>query len=399
MASGIVFKKKNPKTGRESKYYTIKYDIGRDPETNKRRQKEESGFKTKKEAQFALNERLNQLQKGTYIVPSDLTFGQYLEEWFTDYVEINLTPNTQDNYRSIKKEFQQKMGHILLRELKPHHFKKMYADLVREGRLSKRTIANNHTIIKSALNRAFTEEIIYRNPLDLVKPPKWEKVEPKYLNAEQTKLLLEMIKGYKYYKYALILYGTGARRGEALALRISRDIDFENGVVQFRESLSNPRGKGFVFGPTKGKRVRTVHVGPLILKALKELKEERLRDRKKALRTGAPYDASLDLLFARPDGSPIPLVNTEKWWRSFTERFKRLPVDHPLHGVRVHNHLIRHTISTLLLESGIDLKSLQEMLGHSSIAITGNVYAHVTERMRDGVSKEINNIMEFALAK
>ena len=88
---GTIYKKRD-------RYYGV-FDIGRDPATGKRRQKTIGGFITKREAQRALNDAVNQIQKGTYSHPTRETTGEYLRRFIDTYVAMRCKPSVQQSYK------------------------------------------------------------------------------------------------------------------------------------------------------------------------------------------------------------------------------------------------------------------------------------------------------------
>ena len=93
---------------------------------------------TKQDAQKLLATLLTEFDNGTYIEPSKMTFGEYLQDWLKTYVEPNLSPTTQDSYLiNIKKHIIPHLGKILLQELKPLHLQRFYKTMIEDGPMVK----------------------------------------------------------------------------------------------------------------------------------------------------------------------------------------------------------------------------------------------------------------------
>ena len=153
----------------------------------------------------------------------------------------------------------------------------------------------------------------------------------------------------------LLLAATGMRRGEVLGLRWS-DIHFEKGTISVEQSKT-----------AAGKRL--VKVDTKTMTALREWRKARI---------GTSY------VLSEPDGSPVT-------GQSFTERFRARIRAWGLPTIRLHD--LRHTHATLLLSEGVHPKVVQERLGHSSIAVTLDVYSHVV----DGLQEEAAEAMAASL--
>ena len=126
---------------------------------------------------------------------------------------------------------------------------------------------------------------------------------------------------------------------------------------------------------------RTIPIGDYAMALLAKQREKQQEAKGLA---GEAWADSWNLIFTKGDGSPIH--------RSvLTKTFQKLIETHGLPRVRFHD--LRHTFATLMLERGVDIKTVSEYLGHSSVEITLRVYGHVTARMRGGLVDEINALI------
>ena len=159
----------------------------------------------------------------------------------------------------------------------------------------------------------------------------------------------------------------GLRQGEILALRW-QDIDFEMGIIRVVRSYNPYYGMMDLKTPSS---IRTVPMIPRLISTLKELRKE----------SGTP--APEELLFKSPEGNPInrdTLVS-----KDFEETLKRAGVK------RVRFHDLRHTYASLCISAGMDPKALQHAMGHSSIATTMNIYAHLFPGSYDGAISRLDS--------
>lgn len=365
--------------------WSFSIDIGRDPETGKRKQKTVSGFKTKKEAEKACAEMIAQIENGDYLEASKDTLGQFLEEWLKSAAKQTMRATTYDGYtRSIHHRIIPELGHIKLTDLKPIHVQKFYSKLVDEG-MSAEYIRFLHSILRSALNTAVKWQLIQKSIMTSVEVPRLSRKEKQTWTLEQAQQFLEYAKQKgtrRYIVYLLAIY-TGMRRGEIFGLRW-KDIDFENGKISINQTLSWVSGQGHVFQEAKTKRShRSISISDFVLE---ELKRHRLEQRKEKLRMGELYNDQ-DLVAASAYGKPMTPNGVVKY-------FKKLTIEADLPIMRFHD--LRHTHATIMLKLGEHPKIVSERLGHSTIQMTLNLYSHVTPDMQKDASNRFEEAMNSA---
>lgn len=168
-----------------------------------------------------------------------------------------------------------------------------------------------------------------------------------------------------------ILATTGMRRGEALGLRWG-DVDFDSSQLAIVQTVSTVDSKVVVGQPKTAGSRRTVYVHDATIKALRQQRQLQVEER---LAAGPAWDTDNDLVFRNVTGG---LVNPD--W--FSRHFDQLVAKTDVPRIRLHD--LRHTNATLSLKAGVHPKVVSERLGHSSIAITLDLYSHVTP----GISRE-----------
>jgi integrase len=256
-----------------------------------------------------------------------------------------------------------------VQKLRPVHLSELYAKLLRNGgadggALSASSVSYVHRVLHRALGHAATWGVIAQNPAALVEPPKrLLDSEVKILNEEQIGAILRYLEGRTMRPIISFLLGTGARRGEALALRWN-DLNLERSVVRIERSLEQSKaGLRFKSPKTKSGR-RTVAISPWLVA---ELRAHRTRQQERRLSLGMGRVAEDALVFARWDGSPrAPHGLSQK----FAQAAKALEIDCTLHG-------LRHTHVSQLIASGLDILTISRRVGHASPAITLSVYGFV----------------------
>ena len=179
----------------------------------------------------------------------------------------------------------------------------------------------------------------------------------------------------KHYAAILLDLSTGIRRGELLALEW-KHINFKNNTITIEQALNRTKEKGIKVGKTKNansKRKVSVHKS-----VMSELKKHGWKQKEHKDLLGDAYYRGHDLVFCKEDGTPLCPV-------AFSRTFKRLTERAGIEDFSFHG--LRHTFTTIALEKGVDLKTVSASLGHSNIGVTGNIYAHVTDKMSGKVAE------------
>ena len=199
--------------------YSVVVSLGRDPETGKRKQQWVTIKGTKKDAERRLSELLNQVDSGTFVKPRNITVGEYLQQWLTDYAELHCSPKTIESYRQIiNSHLMPELGSIKLIELEARHLQTMFAKK-RELGLSARTVRYIYSLMSQVLRYAIRQGVLNRNVAQNTEPPKIEHRELNTIRPEQINVFLEAARETPHYALFYLLLHTGLRRGEALALK------------------------------------------------------------------------------------------------------------------------------------------------------------------------------------
>ena len=369
--------------------WAIVIDAGKDPETGKRRQQWHTIKGTKRDAQRVLHEMLVAMEKGTYIKPSQLTLGEWLDQWSDSYVTIHTTQRTQESYRSIiHRHLLPSLGSIPLNQLRPQQLQSYYAHALANGRIDKkgglsaRSVLYHHRILSEALSHAVKMGVVARSVADLVDPPRPARAKMPTLTPEEIGRFLDASKETSYYVFFSTLLYTGLRRGELLALRW-RNIDLNTAslcVVETAYKLSN--GQYVIKEPKTPHSRRTVSLPPSLVVLLREYRvdQELLQ-----IRLGSTIGDD-DFVFSRPDGIPLNP-------NAVTLAFKRIIHKAGLSHMRLHD--LRHTHATLMLKAGIHPKIVSERLGHANIGITLDTYSHVLPGLQEAAAERFDQLLDM----
>ncbi|WP_329138319.1 site-specific integrase [Streptomyces sp. NBC_01476] len=247
-------------------------------------------------------------------------------------------------------------------------------------RLSPLTLTYVHSVLKSALEHAVREEEIPRNVARNVRmgAPRPRRFEP--LTAEEARAFLTATNGHRLSALFELALRTGLRKGELLGLRWE-DLDLAGATASIRRTLQRTNSGGLTALPTKTESSERRIALPT--ECLRSLEQHRERQRQERAAAGTGWKAS-GYVFTRPDGSPIEGA-------TLTRHFNTLLRRAALRRIRFHD--LRHSAATFLLEQGVELVVIKELLGHAHIGVTATVYAHVRLRLQRNAIDLLGNAL------
>lgn len=387
-----TLKKKTDKNNKT--YYEVRYDAPRDNQGN--RVQRYKKFDRKKDAEKFLADQVSSLNKGTYINPKKKLLCEYLNEWIEER-KNQLAPNTYTGYETnIRLHTNPFIGGIKLQDLKAYHIRKLYSQLQKDRtikvdgeekelkKLSSTSINYVHRVLHKALDDAYKDELLHKNPASLVSPPPKEKYEAAFLTVEQIRKMLEAFKDDVMYIPVLLTISLGLRRGEALGLQWE-NVDFENKIIKIRWNYTTIHGKPELRRKTKTDSTKKkVAAGRDIVvkdKLLAELKKHRLEQKKNRARIKEYYKS--DFVCTWQDGKPFNPSHTS---RSFGQRMEK----YGLPKIRFHD--LRHSNAALMVGQNVNPKGGSDRLGHS-VEVYNELYSHlersVQEQIADVIEKTI----------
>ena len=355
------------------------------PSSNGKYKKKYIYGKTRKEVAEKMNDLINQLRTNTYIEPCKVTLYEWLCTWLEQYCKNEVRLSTYVNYDTyVQRHIRNTIGEYKLCDLNTAIMQTFFNDKAKNGKLngagglSPKTIKNMHDMMHRALNKAVHLDMILKNPTDFVTLPKRKKNEMKFLTPDEQKQLQDVLKGERLEMPVLLALYTGMRQGELFGLKWTyvhlESIDrawlrVVQAVNRFSDRTNESDKKTFLAlsEPKTPHSVRAIPLLPYIAERLKQYKTEQEQYFKDK---GLP---ATDMVFTTKAGN---LVDPRDFQRDFKILLKR-------NGLREINvHALRHTFATRALESGMNVKTLSKILGHSSVAFTLDTYAHVTEDLK-----------------
>ena len=347
----------------------------------KYKKKEKSGFATKKEAETALREALRQYETdGVVSKHSDYTLQEYIQYWF-DTIAINyLKFETMHNYKCVAtKHIYPEIGHLNIKKATPTVLQKYFSEKLKTYNADS-IVSIIRNILSNTFKLAVKQNILPRNPMAQIelKSQKQKETAMRVVNKNDIDNLLLEIKDTRYYIPFIIAIHTGARRGEILGLTWD-DVNFENNTLSINKILQYQQGNGLVLSSTKtSSSVRTVLMTSTLVHELQEYRKSQLL-RKEYY--GNHYFSEQSFFCCNDDGSPINPLSLSQFTKKISQKY----------GYRFRFHDLRHTHATMLLEADVNIKVIQQRLGHENIKTTLNVYSHLTNKLEEDAINKFDN--------
>jgi integrase len=308
-------------------------------------------------------ELIAKTRKGIPVPTRSAKLAEWLPYWLDHIIQPKLKPTTYSKYEfHVRLYLVPMLGTKRLESLSPADVRAFLTGLTRQTTAA--TARESHRVLRSALASACREELISRNVASLVDPPAVEPRLPAPWTLAETLRFLDTARGDPLYAAFMLALALGLRRGEIVGLRWV-DVDLDSRVVYVRRQVQRVRGDLYEDDP-KGRRRRPV---PLPRICVVALRWERLRQAALRQAAGERWHET-GYVFTTRTGRPVEARNI---YRSFGRLARKAAV--PI--IRLHD--ARHGCATLLTSQGVPPRVVMEILGHSQIGVTMNVYTHVVQ--------------------
>ncbi len=310
-----------------------------------------------------------------------MTLGEWLDKWLDEYMLFTIRESTIESYRRMaNNQVKRFIGDKQLAYLTTADIQKFYNKIKKEGRiephpihgyeLSNTMVRGVHMMLHQALDVAVKERLIVRNPTNGTTIPKKSYVEKQVLDDGQLDRFLQAIKQEAYwYDFFYVEIMTGLRRGEICGLKWS-DVNFTDGMLSIKRSVSAKKGGGISIGETKTDTGTRVIVMPPSIISLLEKKEK-----------------ISEWIYPNLINPTEPLNPNSAY-----HKLKTILRREELPSIRFHD--LRHTFATHALQGGVDAKTLAGILGHTDASFTLDTYTHITGDMQRNASKVVDNMMQ-----
>ena len=335
-----------------------------------------------------------------------VTVNDVFELWCD--LKRGLKDNTFQNYKYMYNMFvRPSFGKLRIASVKKSDVKRFYNTLADEKILTIATIDNVHTVLHQVFDLAVDDNYIRSNPTDhmlkeLKQSHNFETEKRKALTIAEQQLFVDFLKKHPQYNHwypvFAVMLGTGMRVGEIVGLRWC-DIDLEKGIISVNHTLvyyNHGDGKGCSFSINTPK----TRAGERTIPMLDFVKEAFLLEKKYQEETGLHYKATVDcytdFIFVNRFGDVQHQGTLNKAIRRIirdcNDEVLLRGEDDPVLLPKFSCHSLRHTFTTRLCESGVNVKVIQDVLGHADISTTMDIYVDVTKDMKQ---KEFNVLGEY----
>lgn len=350
---------KNGKT-----YYRARYT---DPLTGKQ---QDLGAKTAKAASERRNKVLAQIATGSYVPPSKMHLSDYMKGWL-ERKKPEIEHGTWVSYDSINRLYiTPQLGRVYMSNICRATFQNFIDNLGKKGSagkgkpLSASYIHNIAGTLSAAMTDAFRDELIPKNYAEKLRLPKIIRKKPVAMQDDARKAFETAIADSPYKVIFTLMLEAGLRVSEALGLKWD-NVDFDTGHLTIDGQLERKRGKESVRQrkeETKSHRTRTTFIPPYVLVMLKH---EATRQKENRLQAGKLWQNGANLIFTRPDGTPIPHTTVENAYRKIRQQ-----IGHP----EFVTHTLRKTHITNEIRAGASAEVVADSVGHSNPEVTRRFY-------------------------
>ncbi|MCZ0974125.1 tyrosine-type recombinase/integrase [Streptomyces albulus] len=343
------------------------------------------------------HEKLTKLKanslNGLPVAATKMSLDEYLTYWLVNVAQSKVRRTTYVNYASLIRNYvtpdfgRKKLARLSARDIRafllktaatcpccaqgkdksrPEHKRRCCALGQCCNKLpSDRTVRFLLVLLRAALQHAVREDELPRNVARNVELGMGTRREIEPLTTEEGRRLLAAARDNRLWAAYELAVRIGLRRGELLGLRWS-DVDLYEGVVTVRQALQRVGGELLIVAPKTQRSARRVALPPECVTALRAQRAQQIADRKAAGDTWKGTEHGL--VFTTKNGTPIEP-------RNLNRSFETLCARSGIRKVRFHD--LRHTCASLLHERGADARMIMEVLGHSSIRVTMDVYTFV----------------------
>ncbi len=354
---------------RKAGSWEIRYSLGTDPLTGRRKTVTATVKGTKADAKRELRRRLHTKDQGLHVDPSRQSVSEFIEHWLTTWASHNVSAKTFERYSELlRRHVAGHIGNLPVQKLAAPDLVALYGKLVKEGRddgegLAARTVGHVHRVLHRALKHAVVWKIVQANAAASASPPRVEQTEIEILQPARLDHILKVLRQDPIYPIMVTALGTGARRGELLGLRW-QDVDLDRGEVRIERSIEQTKKAIRIKAPKTRRGRRAISLPAFAVAEIrshwKQVQEQRLALGLGKSAAGDPVFGTITGEVRRPDGL------TKEW----ASAAKRAGVDVTFHG-------LRHTHVSQLIAAGLDVLIISRRIGHANAATTLNVYGHL----------------------
>ncbi len=344
-----------------------------------------------------------EMEHGIYVNAQNMTLNTFFETWVSEIKENTVKENTLSVYMEIYKiHIAPTLGKVQVSGINKLMVQRLLNSMSQNG-LSANTLAKTKAILYSLFKEAMENRMITYNPCENITIRR-DKTERRVLSCEEQKIFLNAICGSRYEMLCILGLSTGLRIGELSGLRWS-DINFDEKTLTvertyvYLHDVKNHQMKDVFHSPKTKNSCRTIRLLDSTLELLKKHQSRQEKEKKVLGEEWCPVEEGEDLVFTTKTGGPVRGLNVAETLNNYVKKINKQEAKlaakenrEPVVFERITPHTLRHTFATRAFESGIPPKVVQQILGHSSLEMTMDLYTHVTE---DVQSREIQKLAVF----
>ena len=335
-------------------------------------------------SQRVVVEKMQELRKkrddNYYIENKNITLEEWLKEWMKVYKKPYISPRTYQGYVEKSKTILEHLGNMQLQKIELYHLQKFIIDLQNEGK-SPKSLRHYYSILKMCFDDAIMCRHISLNPTRNLKLPSMRRKELNIMTKEEQLVFEGFMKKYRMGTAYIVLVNTGLRAGELSGLTW-KDVDFENKALYVRRGMQKITTYDDDFNKVKRERkvtdvktensYRVVPMLDKVVRILQEYKKKVQAEQEELAELGEGFKDD-DFIFKTKYNHPITSEYLRKTCQGIckSNNFRKVGI-----------HELRHTFATRSIEAGIDLRVLQEILGHASYSTTADIYVHILGQVK-----------------
>lgn len=327
-----------------------------------------------------MQELRRQRDDNYFIDNNNITLEEWIKEWMKVYKKPYVSPRTFQGYVEKSKTIIEHLGNMQLQKIELYHLQKFISELQKEGK-SPKSLRHYNSILKMCFDDAIMCRLMIMNPTKKLKLPNLRRKELEIMTKEEQQIFEGFMKENSMGTAYIVLVNTGLRAGELSGLTW-KDIDFDNKTLYVRRGVQKVTTYDDDFNKVKRERkvtdvktdnsYRVVPMLDKVVRILKEYKEEKIQENEELAELGNGFNES-EFVFKTKCNNPVNSEYLRKRCHQICEsnNFRKVGI-----------HELRHTFATRSIEAGIDLRVLQEILGHASYSTTADIYVHVLGQVK-----------------
>lgn len=369
--------------------HLIRVFLGRDSSTGKRHYYSEIFLGGARQAEDRIRELIRRHKVGEPLKASSDTLGSFLDDWI-EAKRLSVEESSLVTYRgAVNNYIRPALGNLLLTKVTADDIQRMYVKLREKDKLNLVTIKYVHTILGMIFKLAIKRKKLNGSPMAGVEVPK-DVAQPddsdhagddRAMTPDQVELFLEAARGNRFEHLFKLAFHIGCRPGELLALKWA-DLDPAARTLRVNQSIVwRKSGDWYLKKPKTKLSRRTL---PLTVAQTEILIEQRRRQLEARMKVGKLW-RDHGFIFTNEVGEPYPQWTLHRDCKQILKT-AGLPLTFTPYSTR-------HTMATLLIAGGTNVKAVSERLGHAKVAITLDEYTHVSQGMQADVSAEIERLL------